>query len=162
MFRRKDADHLSSKQADAALQNILASCNMTPTSVSFEKIRMKQRVNIGFYKTCISISVFLLLLTLLSPLPFLIIQRNTSSSQNLRDGIYVLNDYHEEDSVYLKLSVSIVPELCYVTFPDGDTMEPLSYDILSKTIAFPYTGEELSIYLETSDGTSATVIITPN
>lgn len=162
MFRLKSADRLSAKQADAALQNILATCNMPPTTVSFDRIRMKQKVNIRFYRTCISISIFLLLLTLLCPLPFLFIDSKVNSSQVARDGIYILNDYRENDVVYLKLSTSIIPDLCHITFPDGETMAPMAYDILSKTIAFPYTGEELSIYLETPDGISATVIITPN
>ena len=162
MFRKKEKPiELDIELADATLQNIFEACDLPPNTIPFDKIVLRQKVNTVYFQTCILFCIRLLIITLLAPLPFLLINYH-NQKQPTNNTISIEKDYLKDDIIYLKLSVDVDPNVSYLIAADGRTISPVSYDSLTKTIAFPYPDSEASIYLETSNDVSAVVLVTPH
>lgn len=160
MLRKKKEEKLSIEQADIALQNIFAACNMPPNTIPFDKIVLRQKVNTLFFKVSISVASAALLLTLLAPLPFLLIDSKIhhlkgSSIEILSDGLY-------QNTIFLQSASALSVNDCYIIHSDGTASLPAAYDSLTKTIYFPYARDCLSVHLETETGVTAVVLISPN
>lgn len=157
MFQKKKEERLSIEQADFALQNIFAACNMPPNTIPFDKIVLRQKVNTLFFKVTVSIASAALLLNLLLPIHFLFMDRKVNISKNSR--IEILSDGLHQDTIFLQSSSALSVKDCYIMHSDGTTLLPTTYDNLTKTIYFPYTEDSLSVYLETESGITAVVLI---
>lgn len=161
MLRKKKTPKLNISEANSTLQNVFEACEIPPNTIPFDKILLRQRANTRFFKTCIFICVAWIAFMLLIPIPFLMIDRQINPPAS-RAEILILDDYMENDILYMELSTCVNSQKCYLTLPDGSKVNPISYDGLEKLIAFPYYHDEVSIYLESEKNTaSATVIITP-
>ncbi len=161
MFRKKKPIELDIELADATLQNIFEACDLPPNTIPFDKIVLRQKINTVYFQACILFCIRLLIITLLAPLPFILINHH-NQKQPTSNTISIEKDYLKDDIIYFKLSVAVDPTASYLTASDGSTLEPVSYDSLTKTIAFPYLDTEASIYLKTPDDVSAVVLVTPH
>ena len=160
MFQKKKSIQLDIELADATLQSIFEACDLSPNSIPFDKIVLRQKVETIYFNTCILFCIPFLLVTLLAPIPFLLINHH-NQKQAASNSIRIEKDYLDEDIIYFKLSVAVDPNACHLILSDGSFIEPMSYDNLTKTIAFPYPDTEASIYMETPNDVSAVVLVTP-
>ena len=160
MFRKQKPIELDIELADATLQNIFEACDLPPNTIPFDKIVLRQKVNTVYLQTCIFFCIRLLIMTLLAPLPFILIN-HYNQKQPTNYTLSIENDYLKDDIIYFKLSVAVDPDVSHLIMADGSTIKPVSYDSLTKTIAFPYPDSEASIYLETPEESSAVILVTP-
>ena len=71
MFPSKKTYQMNLSDADATLQNVFAACNQAPNTIPIDRLLIRQASKTKTFDITLKITCWLLVLTLLSPLPFL-------------------------------------------------------------------------------------------
>lgn len=161
-FQRKNTYHIDLDKANTTLQNVFAACDQTPNTIPFDKLLLRQKVNTRVYNRLLIITATILLFTFLSP--FIIVPVSTALERiTAPEPVTLLNDYLENDILYLKLSGDgILYEEAYLETVDGHRESVISYDIEEQIIALPYIeGKEANIYIPVENGTPFHLLLSP-
>lgn len=145
MFPKKKTYQIDMEQANAALQNVFAACNEAPNTVPIDRLLLHQAAHKRTYDIFLRVIIVLLLLTLLSPLPFLCFMQTTNASPIVLEEHYV-----KGDKLYLELDFgnhTIKFEEAYLVSPGGTIYEIVSYDSQTHVLCFPYIAQACSIYI---------------
>lgn len=161
MARKNQPNRISVSQADATLQNVFSACNTRPNTIPISKFVLQQKVYKAYFKTSLFLCFFLIIATMLAPLPFIMTNNQSHPNAAAQESISIISDYVEDDVIYLEISSPLSLEQCYMIMPDQTQQPPISYDESSRTIAFPYAELNVSIYVVDENGHSATIIISP-
>ena len=161
-FRKNKIYKMDPGQANSALQNIFAACEQAPNTIPFDKLLLRRKLNTRKYDILLCVIAFALSVTLL--LPVIIVPLARSVEQiTAPEPVTLLNDYLDNGRLFLELSGDgILYESTYLNTMDGQTLEPLSFDKKTKTIAFPFLeGEECNIYIPVENGQVLHLLISP-
>ncbi len=159
MFRKKKTYHMDIKSADNTLQNIFAACNETPNTVPFDKLLLRQKAHTRDYDILLKIITVVIILTLLSPLPFLAFRQTVNYSPIILERHYVAND-----KLHLVLDTGnhkIKYEESYLVSATGTVYEVVSYDDNAHSLCFPYVPYECNIYIPYGDDLLLHLLISP-
>lgn len=160
MFRKKKTYQMDMKSADTALQNIFAACEQTPNSIPFDKLVLRQQARTQFFNVLLVIISIAMVLTILSPLPFLAFKETTTYSP-----VVLKEHYVKGDKLHLILDSgnhNIKYEEAYLISPGGNVYEIASYDSKTYTLCFPYTTQECNIYIPYDTDSILHLLLTPN
>ncbi len=160
MIQDNSQSKLSVNQADETLQNVFLACHKRPNTIPISEFILRQKENKWFFRTTFPLCVLFLVLTFLAPIPFLAANQKAPGSTLKMGNINLIDDYVKDDILYLTMSSDLDPTQCYMELEDNTKISPVSYDALSKEIAFPYTNIDASIHVVATNGESATIIIT--
>ena len=156
----KQEYQLDIKSADQTLQNIFAACNVSPNTVPFDKLILRQKVRLRPYNICLIITFILLLLTLTAPLPFFYLYYPGKEAHAI-----TLNQHYVEDNIlYIKVAPchgSIDRTNSYLITASGEKIDALSYDQENHILAFPYLDEECNIYIPGENNSTLHLLYTP-
>lgn len=159
MLYKKKTYRIDMDAANAALQNIFAACDEKPNTVPFDKLVLRQTARTKPFDTLLIILTIVLVLTILTPLPFLYFQPATDYS-NIE-----LSDYYTKDNkLYLQLDAgahTIKFEEAYLVTPSGSIYEFVSYDAAKQSLCFPYVTMECNIYIPYDNDSVLHLQLTP-
>ncbi len=160
-FRKRKVYTMDINVASETLQNVLSACNREPSNIPLDVLLMRQKPQTRFYTVMKYLTLFLLLLTFLSPLafkhpPVRFQTTATGSGEFILDSHYVING-----NLYLQLYGETVDVSdCYMLTDSGARFTPSSFDKKKGLISFPYDGEGANIYLESEKGSSIHIVMT--
>lgn len=160
-FRKKKIYSMDLKQADSTLQNVFAACDKKPNAISFDKLRLRQKLNTRVYDRILLLISVLLLLTFLSP--FAVSPMTEFLAGGSTTPAALVGDSMEGNVLTLTLSgKGILFNQAYQELPDGSVEAPLSYDKRANTISFSYHAEAtVNIYIPVRDQSTLHLIISP-
>lgn len=159
MFRKKKTYQMDMKSADTTLQNIFAACNETPNTVPFDKLLLRQKAHTRDYDILLTIMAFIILLTLLAPLPFLAFKETVNYSPIVLEEHFVSNN-----KLHLVLDTGnheIQYEEAYLVSATGSIYEVVSYDDKAHSLCFPYVPYECDIYIPYGEDLLLHLLISP-
>lgn len=163
MFYRKKKYEMDMNTANTALQNILSACDQAPNTIPFDKILLRQKVNLRVYNRLLILTAFVFLLTFLSPLSIVPAARYVEQLIAPTPAELVM-DYMENDILYLQFTGdNILYQEAYLQLPDGEIQSALSFDSKEQIISFPYFADtEVNIYIPVKDSEPMHFLITPH
>ncbi|MCR5106839.1 MAG: hypothetical protein K6B28_01610 [Lachnospiraceae bacterium] len=151
MFRRNKYN-IDVNAANDTLQNVFKSLDKKPNTIPFDKLLFINSVNKTYTRACSFISVLLLLLILLSPLPFRS-KEFTVSSTGVKQYIVILDHNLSEGFFTLKLSGDgINYNDIYARLDDGSFLFPSTIDEEEGIVVFPYESGSLNIFIPDVNG----------
>ena len=159
MFFKKKYQ-LDIKSADRTLQSVFAACNVTPNTVPFDKLLLRQQVRLRPYNIRLAATFLLLLVTLCTPLPFHYFYHESGKIHD----ITLEQHYVDGDILYIKVEPchgSIDRNNSYLITASGERVDVLSYDSENHIIAFPYLSEECNIYIPGENNSTRHLLYTP-
>lgn len=162
LFKKKKQFTMNPALANEALQNVFDTCEKAPNSTPLEKLIQNEELNIGPYNRLIIIASVLLLLHFAVPLtvvPF----SGFLEHQFAPKAVELVNDYVEDDVIYLQLSGdNILYDEAYLVKADGTVVPVLSYDKKHGFVSFPYYSDsESNIYIPVKDAAPFHLLLSP-
>lgn len=160
-FHKKKRYSMDLKQADSTLQNIFAACDRKPNVISFDKLRLRQKLNTRVYNRLLLLTGLVLLLTFFSPFAVSPVTELLAGENG--QPVALVSDSMEGDLLTLTLSGSgILFDQAYQELPDGSVEAALSYDKKAKTISFSYHEEiTVNIYIPVTDQSPLHLVVSP-
>lgn len=145
MFPSKKTYQMNLSDADATLQNVFAACNQAPNTIPIDRLLIRQASKTKTFDITLKITCWLLVLTLLSPLPFLFFIQQTANLP-----IILKESYITDNKLYLVLDSNnhiIKFEEAYLVSPGGSIYEIVSFDKETLTLCFPHIAPDCCIYI---------------
>lgn len=159
MFSKKQY-HLDIQSADQTLQSIFAACNISPNTVPFDKLVLREQVRLKPYNTLIAATFTVLLLTLMTPFIFIPFHTGSGKVHNITlDQHYVIDNV-----LYIQVEPchgAVNEDNTYLITASGERIGVLSYDEENHILAFPYLREECNIYIPGENGSTLHLLYTP-
>lgn len=143
--------------ADAMLQDVFKSCDVTPNKVPLKTLVENCNYNGKYYVITIIISIVFLLVTLIVPI------REYFSYGDAKGKISLV--YHEEYDSTLRICVSsdnVDLGRCYMEDSDGNRTPAISLFTFGKTVVFPFPDREMNIYIYDFNGEELHLLFTPD
>ena len=146
-FQKNNKYELNLETADAALRNVLEACDRSSNTVSSSELILRQKQNTRLYNRMLILTTALLILTFLLPLGIVPVAK-LLDRQGTPEPVALVNDYVENDSLYLELSGdNILYEEAWMSAVDGEKI-PGTYDESTGLISFPFPDSgEYNIYI---------------
>lgn len=159
-FTKKQKYQMNITDANAALQNILATCQQPPSSLPVDKILLRQKAKVQKYNILLCVTSLFLLLTFLLPLCVI---PHFSGMHSSGSHITLVSDSLEDDILTLTFEgKDILFSEAYLQLGDGTIRFPLSYDEASGTICFPYyRNTEIYIYIPVENAPVYQLFLSP-
>lgn len=161
-FHKKKTYEINMEQANAMLQNVFAACNQAPNTIPFDKLALRQKINIKPYNRLIMVTAIALLLTFISPL-CIVPAANVMDALFTPEPIALLDDYVVDNILYLQLTGDgILYEEAYMETTTLEKHYATSYDAKEKLIGFPLINNcETNIYIPTKHGDTLHLLFSP-
>lgn len=161
-FRKNKKYEMDMDAANAALRNIFAACDQAPNTIPFDKLILRQKVNIAVYNRLLLLTGLVLILTFLSPLAIV-------PAANMMEQIFVpqpvtlIDDYVKDNLLYLQLTGdNVIYKDAYFETPEGQKQYAVSYDIREQIICFPFLqNTELNIYIPIEGDDTLHLLLSP-
>lgn len=163
MFRKKQRYNIGKKAADETLQNIFAACDQKPNDKSLESIRVWTIANTTAVKVGLYVSLFALLLILLSPLAF----RNQEKAHfgfnaPSKNEVEVVS-HHIDDANHCFVMIikgrGVDYDGIYGKYDNGKVVFPSEISIETGEVRIPFTEGNLNIYIPKEDGTTTQAVL---
>lgn len=97
LFRKRSDRDFDIEAANQTLQNVFAACDRKPNTIPFETIIKQQKAKTAAVNFCMWVSLFFLLLTILSPLCFWNGSFKVNSNYSTSQYMTVVDHYMEGD-----------------------------------------------------------------
>lgn len=151
--------------AEKMFHEILSACDVQDRirENTIKQMQQKHREATRRYRVMISLSALAISALLVTPFLFPASPARVSTASTTRDLQIV---EHKEQAGVFTLTVggdNINEDTIRILRSDGSELPilSLSYDLFNTTIQFPFEQEELNIYIETTDGGSLHLLLTP-
>ncbi|HKM04727.1 MAG TPA: hypothetical protein VJZ04_09135 [Lachnospiraceae bacterium] len=148
--------------ANETLQNVFSACDKEPNTIPFDKILLKQKPETKLLSLGKWLTLFMLIITFLSPLAFRPSPADVSQLNNVNKNLTLLSHYIADNCLYLEFSNNTFDyEKSYMQTSDGELYKPISIDPISNIIVFPYLEVETTIYIFSLDQSSMQLLVSP-
>ena len=177
-------DHLSGKKnryrmdprtADATLQNVFASCNRQPNTISFDTLSLRLQNNSAPYTVGMILSGIVFFLVLVFPIVTLLLFRLTAGDTVFQtpmsgSGISLVSHHLDNDGIfYLEIDPGndeLDASCCMMYTISEQEIAPLncSSSLFQKNvvISFPYPEEEANILITGKKGGTLQLLLVPS
>lgn len=150
------------QMADDTLRNVFASCNIKIQTESVQKLYQKQQREMRTFRMLMILSVVCLVSLLLLPILFPTSHVRISEDPQSDASISVVQHHLENDIFYITMSGDEIDyEHIEIIDPAGNSVPMISVDPKSKTLVFPFEGDELNIIIPDKDGKELHLLLSP-
>ena len=162
MFNKKQKYNIDIDTAGKMLENVFAACDTTPNRVPFDKIVLKQRLNLFTDNLFIILSIVVFIITFLAPLFFPHSSIFMSADAGTGRPMSVTTHEMTESSFSVSFDGAAIDiGASYMEGEDGVTVTASEYDRDTNTITFPYYAQEYNIFVYDTNGRCMHLLLSP-
>lgn len=161
-FNKKKKYQMDIGLANETLQNVFSACDKEPNTIPFDKLLLRQKPATKAFTIGKWLTLFMLIVTFFTPLAFKPSPADISKVSGASKSLTILNHHITNGQLFLQFSgCAIDAEESYMQIATGETFAPISINILSNTITFPYLDEETNIYIIGIDQSNMQILVSP-
>lgn len=144
---------MNKTQAADTLNNILAACDRDPITVSLDKIKTKNMINLHFDDFFIALSALLLVLTLLLPVFYPHSTKAVFVDESATHQLSITEHHWAEGCIYVTFEGDVIDvKNSYMLDEFDNRIDVLSYDKESNCVVFPFVSGEYNITITAEEG----------
>ena len=172
---KKNTYRMDPRMADATLQNVFASCNRQPNTISFDVLSLRLQNNAAPYTVGMILSGIVFFLVLVFPVVTLLLFRMTAGNTIVQtpqpvSGISLVSHHLDKDDIfYLEIAPGddeLDASCCVMYTMSDEEIAPLSFSSSlfrrNVVITFPYNGEEVNILIAGKKGGTLQLLLVPS
>lgn len=160
MLKNNSKYKLNKKQANEMLQNVFKTCDVEPSSDSFDKLILKDFAKTQYVLIARYIAIFFLVICAISPLcikkdEYFVVMKNNTHKMS------VIIEDHElfEDHFTMTLFGDDILYGNIYAYSNENLIFPTKVDIKNSTVTFPYDGNALDIHIPVKSGEELNAIL---
>lgn len=172
---KKNKYRMDPRTANATLQNVFASCNRQPNTISFDMLSLRLQNNSAPYTVGMILSGIVFFLILIFPIVALLLFRLTAGDTVFRSsmpvsGISLVSHHLDNDGIfYLEIDPGndeLDASCCVMYTASEREISPLNFSssLFQKNvvISFPYPEEEANILITGKKGGTLQLLLVPS
>lgn len=149
-------------QANETLANVFEACNQPPNGVAVDQLLDSKKNTVHPYNVWIVVSLVALILTFLSPLALNPVSNRVKTVDRGVANVIITDHQVTEDSFIMTLSGDFIDYTSiYAKTADGTKVYPTSYSTTDGVVTFPYSDEELNIYISDYNKNELHLLLSP-
>lgn len=153
---------MDAQLADSTLKNVFKACNIKIQTESVRQIQEKHNKEAHGYWLLMVTALAALVMLLITPFCFRPSPATVTAMQSQSSSAQVYQHHMEDGIFYITFSGSgIEYSRVYLVDSTGKKQKILSYNTRKSTIAFPYSGQELNIYVPEDNGSVLHLLLSP-